>query len=89
MKERLNIIRLIAQSYVLEILGELKRPRRFKELRAVCGNKRTLSKKLDMLENIGFVETVAVKDQAGRYVNMYRITRRGKLLLVRLKQLSI
>lgn len=58
----LFFFKLIASPYVLDILRQLdKSLKRFSELKKVCRNERTLSKKLDYPIGEGVVKTTALK----------------------------
>jgi DNA-binding HxlR family transcriptional regulator len=84
----MDIIKIIAQPYVIEILNELKKPRRYKELKSVCKNDRTLTKRLKMLKGMGFIEIIPIKNEEDKFLNSYRITKKGKELLNEVKKLK-
>jgi len=85
----MNIIKIIAQPYVIEILSELKTPKRYKELKSVCKNDRTLTKRLKMLKGEGFIEIIPVKNEKDKFLNSYRITKKGEELLNKVKKLKM
>ena len=79
-KEKLEILRLLTQAYVVNILEVLKTPKRFKELTKICKNERTLTLRLKMLQEKGLITTIPVKDR-GKFFNSYVLTDKGKKVL--------
>ena len=79
-KEKLKILRILTQAYVVEILEALKTPKRFIELTKICKNERTLTLRLKMLQEKGFITTIPVKDR-GKFFNSYVLTDEGKKVL--------
>jgi len=88
MNKRVSLIKLLAQPYALEILRELKKPRRYRDLKKVCGNDRTLSKRLRELTEIGYIEAVALRCDKGKFANYYKLTKKGIALLEKVKKIE-
>ena len=89
MIKKIGLFRLIAKPHVLEILNELKtKPKRYITLRKVCNNDKTLSKKLETLQENELIKTVAVKFR-GKYANCYALTEKGKKVLQEIEELKI
>jgi DNA-binding HxlR family transcriptional regulator len=84
----MNIIKIIAQPYVLEILEALKKPKRYRDLKPVCKNDRTLTKRINNLQELGLVESVALKE-GNKYVNFYRLTNKGRNFLAKIEKLKL
>jgi len=72
---------VILQSYVIEILRELKLPKRFNDIQKnVDITNQTLSVKLLKLKEYGLVRvTPSLED--GKYVNKYALTEKGRRIL--------
>lgn len=88
MKEgKFDIIQLVMQPYVLDILNELDKPRRFNDLRECVKNGRTLSLKLSQLLKQGLIEKSPLKDEKGSYVNSYVISKKGKEIVKKLEKM--
>jgi DNA-binding HxlR family transcriptional regulator len=85
---KLDIIKLVAQPYNIELLRELKVPQRFNELKKICRNDRTLAKRIKALQDNGLIGPVAVK-KGGKYINFYKTTDRGKNLLKKVESLKL
>ncbi len=77
----------VLQPFILDILRALANgPKRFVDLKRYVKNERTLSLKLSRLQDYGLVKMDHVK-VAGKYINRYDITAKGKTLLESLKKL--
>jgi len=64
----------------------LKRLKRYRNLKEVCENNRILAKRIKMLLGFVFIESVAFKEE-NRYVNCYKLTKRGEKFLARVEKL--
>lgn len=85
-KDNIKTIKLIGQPYVLEILNALDNPKRFSELKQVCKNERTLSKKLSLLRQNVLIDVMPVLIKS-RYENHYKLTAKGKEFLKKIKSI--
>ncbi len=85
---KLDLIKLIAQPYAIDILKGLDTPKRYNELKKICKNDRTLTKRLKTLQGKDLIEPVAVK-KGSKYLNFYKITDRGKNLLSKVESLKL
>lgn len=84
---RWSIIRLLSQTYALDILDALnKKPLRFSDLASCSPNERTRSQRLKELENIGLIHTASMK-VGKRYFVHYALTDKGKLILQKVKEI--
>jgi DNA-binding HxlR family transcriptional regulator len=77
---KLPIRDVVLQPYVIEILKELKQPKRFKDLQDRITTQQTLSVKLSKLKNYGLVATVPIMVK-GKYVNGYVLSETGKKII--------
>jgi DNA-binding HxlR family transcriptional regulator len=88
MNRKVNLMKLLAKQYTLDILMALKEPKRYKDLKSVCKNDRTLSNGIKELQELSLIEPVAVKEK-GKYVNFYKLTRSGEDVLDRIEKLRL
>ncbi len=88
MNEKIGLIKLLAQPYTLDILKALKKPKRYKELKQVCKNDRTLAKRIKKLQELGFIEPIALKEE-GKYINFYKLTEKGEKVLAKIERFEI
>lgn len=87
MKEtRFDLKGFVLQSYVLDVLKELKSPKRFSNLAVKVQNRGTLAVKLSKMKKLGLIQTVAMKVDDS-YVNSYTLSKKGKRLLKVLEKL--
>ena len=86
--KRINVIKLLARPYVLELLKSLKKPKRFRDLKKVCKNDKTLAKRIKELQENGLIECVGIKENK-RYINHYKLTKRGELILKKVNELKL
>ena len=86
--KKIDAIKLLARPYILELLEGLKSPKRFKDLKRICKNDKTLAKRLKELREFGLVDVVPLKEK-GKFVNFYTITKKGKVLLKKIKELKV
>jgi DNA-binding HxlR family transcriptional regulator len=80
MKDELDPREIILQRYVIDILRELKTPKRYGELQAKIRTRRTLSTKLFKLKKYGLINVVPILI-GNRYVSSYSITNKGKKII--------
>jgi DNA-binding HxlR family transcriptional regulator len=85
-ESKLDIIRFVARPYVIEVLNALKEPKRYKELKLVCNNDKTLAKRIKELNDLELIEPVAVKSKS-KYANFYSITKKGLDILKKIEKL--
>jgi len=84
--EEPDIRDIILQSYILDILHELKTPKRFGELSKKIKTKRTLSTKLNKLRQYGLIEITPILVN-NKYMNSYVISSKGKRVIAVLEKL--
>ena len=87
-ERKLDVIKLIAQPYALNILSALKKPKRYKDLKSVCKNDRTLAKRIKVLKEMELIEPIALKERE-KYTNFYRLTKNGYLVLAEIEKLKL
>ena len=87
MQKRLDPRDIILQRYVLDILRELKTPKRYGELHDKIKTKRTLSTKLSKLKKYGLIKVTPIQ-VGNRYVSSYVITNKGRKINEVLKRLK-
>jgi DNA-binding HxlR family transcriptional regulator len=87
-EDKLRILRIISQPYVLELLNAMIKPKRFKELVSICKNERTLTLKLKVLHKNGLVDVAPIKE-GNRYFNSYRTTKKGIKVLKMIGKLKV
>lgn len=85
-KNNIRTIRLIGQPYILEILNALVKPKRFSDLKDICKNERTLSKKLSLLRQNGLIDVMPVLVK-NRYENHYKLTKKGEDFLRKIRSI--
>ncbi|MGI0141042.1 MAG: winged helix-turn-helix transcriptional regulator [Candidatus Micrarchaeales archaeon] len=83
---KFDIVQIIMQPYILDLLKELKKPRRFNDLRKTVKNGRTLTLKLQRLRKYGLIEDFALKTEKG-FVNSYIISKKGKDIISKLEKI--
>lgn len=76
----------VLQPYVLAILKELRKPKRFNDLAKTIRNRGTLTAKLSKMKTLGLVQTLPKKVQ-DNYANFYVLSKKGKALLAKLEKL--
>ena len=83
-----SLLRLLAQTYALDILDSLsKKPQRFSDLQHCSHNERTRAQRLKELEGIGLISTVSLK-VGKRYFVHYKLTEKGKQVLQKAKEFT-
>ncbi|MFZ3077396.1 MAG: winged helix-turn-helix transcriptional regulator [Candidatus Aenigmatarchaeota archaeon] len=85
-KGNIETIRLVGQPYILEILNALAKHKRFSELKDICKNERTLSKKLNILRQNGLIDVMPVLVK-NRYENHYKLTKKGEDFLKKIRSI--
>lgn len=83
-----DLIKLIAHPYASEILEALKKPKRYKELKLICKNDRTLTNRIKELQEFGLIVSVALKD-GNKYTNFYELSGAGHALLRKIDKLRL
>jgi DNA-binding HxlR family transcriptional regulator len=86
--KKIDIIKFLAQPHTIEILKVLRKPKRYKDLKNVCKIDRTLAKRLKYLQELKLVETIALKE-GGKYINFYKLTKRGEEILRKIEKLKL
>jgi DNA-binding HxlR family transcriptional regulator len=81
-----DVRNLVLQPYVLDILKELKSPKRFSELTKIIGNKGTLTIKLSRMKELGLIYTMPLAVD-GNYVNSYVVSKKGEVILKKLEEI--
>lgn len=85
--DRWSAIRILAQTYALDILDALnKRPLRFTDLEEFGPNEKTRSQRLKELESRDMITTVSLKIGKRFFVH-YTLTSRGRAVLLKSKEL--
>ena len=87
MKSKTDVRNIILQPYVVDILRELKSPKRFNDLMKVIKNKGTPTIKLSKMKEFGLIKTVPVKVD-DNYVNSYVVSERGRIILKKLEEIK-
>lgn len=87
MARKLDPREIILQRYIIEILNQLERPRRYGELQSKIKTRRTLSTKLSKLKRYGLIDVTPIL-VGNRYVSSYAITAKGKKILQLLEKLK-
>jgi len=78
--QRQCVLNLIGKKYTYDLLYSVAdKPKRFKDLSEIVSNKRTLSKRLAVLNSNGLIEKVLVKKKGGHLA--YSLTPKGKKIL--------
>ncbi len=85
-KENMKLIKLVGQPYVFEIMEALNKPKRFSELKHVCKNEKTLSKKLNLLRQNSLIDVMPILVR-NKYENHYKLTTKGEAFLKKLKEI--
>ncbi|HVA83220.1 MAG TPA: winged helix-turn-helix transcriptional regulator [Candidatus Aquilonibacter sp.] len=88
MKEgKVDVLNVILEKYSIQILRLLDgKPMRFMEIQEHIKNARTLTLKLTKLQKSGLVEAAPIKVE-GKYVNSYKISKRGHEIVKTLKKI--
>lgn len=87
MKERkFDIIQLVMQPYVLTLLKDLGKPKRFGDLVKLFRSRRTLTIKLSKLKENGLIEDYPLRTEKG-FANSYIITKKGKEIVKKLEKI--
>ena len=86
-KDKTNVRSLVLQTYVLDILKELKSPKRFSDLTKIIKNKGTLTIKLSKMKEYSLIRAVPTKI-GDNYANSYVISEKGKLILKKLEEIK-
>lgn len=86
MTRELDPREIILQRYVIEILNELKKPKRYGELQLKIRTRRTLSAKLSKLKAYGLIVVKPIL-MGNRYVSSYSTTEKGKKILKLLEKI--
>lgn len=72
------MLHLVGEKYIYEILRSLSEsPKRYTDLKQVCSSDRTLTRKLQNLQDAGLVDTEMGKKGRKAVIN-YRLTDRGR-----------
>jgi DNA-binding HxlR family transcriptional regulator len=87
-EDKLRILRIISQPYVLDLLNAMEKPKRYKELVLVCKNERTLTLKLKILHKNGLIDVAPIRE-GNRYFNSYKTTKKGVKVLKMIGELKI
>ena len=87
MDKKEDVRDLVLQPYVLDILRELKTPKRFNDLVKVIKNKGTLTIKLTKMKEFGLIKTVPMKVE-DNYANSYVVSKKGEALLKKLEEIK-
>jgi DNA-binding HxlR family transcriptional regulator len=77
---------IILQRYVLDILRELKSPKRYGGLQKKIRTRRTLSSKIAKLRGHGLIEVTPIL-VGNRYVSSYALTEKGKKIIRLLEEM--
>jgi DNA-binding HxlR family transcriptional regulator len=88
MNRKINLIKLLAQPYTIQILEALKKPSRYKDLKEVCKSDRTLAKRVRELQELMLIEPMALKEK-GKYINFYKLTKKGEEVLRKIEKLKL
>lgn len=84
-ESKLDVLKLVMQSYVLPLLNALDKPKRFNDLVRLFKSRRTLTIKLSKLKKMGLIEYSPIETDRG-YANGYVLSKKGKELLRRLEK---
>ena len=87
MNRKIKLIKVLVQPYTINILEALKKPERYKNLKMVCKNDRTLAKRIKELQELMLIEPIALKEK-GKYVNFYKLTKKGEDVLNKIEKLN-
>jgi hypothetical protein len=85
-QNKTDVRNTVLQPYILNILRELKSPKRFRDLAKIIRNKGTLTIKLSRMKELDLIKTIPIKVD-GNYVNSYLISKRGKAILKKLEEI--
>jgi|GEM_PF-3660734 DNA-binding HxlR family transcriptional regulator len=85
--KKTDVRNIVLQPYVVDLLRELKSPKRFNDLMKVIKNKGTLTIKLSKMKEFGLIKTMPIKVD-DNYANSYVISERGKLILKKLEEIK-
>ena len=88
MNKKIDIIKFLAHPHTIEILKVLRKPKSYKDLKNFCKTYRTLAKRLKYLQELKLVETIALKE-GGKYINFYKLTKRGEEILRKIEKLKL
>lgn len=82
-----DILNVLFEKYSIQLLRLLNdKPMRFTEIQKHIKNARTLSLKLMKLQENGLIEVAPVKVE-GKYVNSYKISKKGKEIVKTLEKI--
>ncbi len=80
----IKLLRLVGEKYVYEILRTLSEsPKRYSDLKPVCASDRTLTRKIQRLQDAGLVDTEMGKMGRKSVIN-YRLTAKGEAVFSRI-----
>ncbi len=79
-EDRNSLPNLVLQPYIVDILKELRQPKRFTDLHVKIKSRQTLSVKLKSLSRTGLIKQTPLLVK-GKYANAFVISEKGKKLL--------
>lgn len=87
-EEKRRILQLVSKKYTFDILKSLDAgEKRFKDLRQACSGEKMRAQRLRELEDAGLVSVTIIR-AVRRPVSIYRLSKKGKLILDAAKTLG-